>query len=394
MARFAFFLHGPTELLEKGREIELSANDIQLLNPLTKTCPLFRSRRDAELTKGIYERVPILDSFNNENGWSLKPTLMFMMNAAMKSHRSADELSENGFVLEGNLFRAPTAFWLPLYEGKMVGMYDHRGASIRFDPTNRVRRNQPKPLSLDQHQDPTHLAMPMFWVPSSEVVSRCGSKPGWLLAVKDVTSAANERTAIAAILPESALTDSLPWLSNSHSAEVNACLLANLNSFALDYVARQKVAGLHLRGHYLAQLAVIAPLDFEVACSWHDRTVPLKEWILPRVLELSYTAHDLGPFARDCGYNGEPFRWDEERRFHLQCELNAAFFHVYDIERSDVEYILETFPIVKKKDIKFHGDFRTKLQILEIYDAMQRSIDTGEPYRTLLDPPPAHRRER
>jgi len=101
------------------------------------------------------------------------------------------------------------------------------------------------------------------------------------------------------------------------------------------------------------------------------------------------SARDLQPFATYCGYDGPPFRWDEDRRFLLRCELDAAFFHLYGVERDDVGYILETFPIVKRKDVEKHGDFRTKLVILDIYDRLQEAIDSGEPYQTRLDPPPA-----
>ena len=115
-------------------------------------------------------------------------------------------------------------------------------------------------------------------------------------------------------------------------------------------------------------------------------------WILPRVLELTYTAWDLQPFARDCGYDGPPFRWDEARRFLLRCELDAAYFHLYGIARDDVDYIMETFPIVKRKDVATHGEFRTKRVILEIYDAMAAAMQGGPPYQTRLDPPPADAR--
>jgi len=117
---------------------------------------------------------------------------------------------------------------------------------------------------------------------------------------------------------------------------------------------------------------------------------PLARWLLPRVLELTYTAWDMQPFAKDCGYDGPPFAWDEERRFRLRCELDAAYFHLYGIGRDDVDYILETFPIVKRKDKQAHGPYRTECVILDIYDAMQQAMETGTPYRTRLDPPPAH----
>ena len=108
------------------------------------------------------------------------------------------------------------------------------------------------------------------------------------------------------------------------------------------------------------------------------------------MLELTYTAYDLEPFATDCGYSGPPFRWDEARRFLLRCELDAAYFHLYGIGRDDVDYILETFPIVKRKDEQAHGEYRTKRVILDIYDAMQQAMETGTPYHTRLDPPPAN----
>ena len=93
-------------------------------------------------------------------------------------------------------------------------------------------------------------------------------------------------------------------------------------------------------------------------------------WISDRVVELSYTAWDLQSFAKECGYEGAPFPWDEERRFQLRCELDAAYFRLYGIAREDVGYIMETFPIVKRKDIEKHGVFRTKERILQLYDEM------------------------
>ena|SRR5437867_9756203 len=69
---------------------------------------------------------------------------------------------------------------------------------------------------------------------------------------------------------------------------------------------------------------------------------------------------------------------------------NAAYFYLYGIGRDDVDYILETFLIVKRKDEQAHGEYRTKRVILDIYDAMQQAMETGTPYHTRLDPPPAH----
>ena len=160
------------------------------------------------------------------------------------------------------------------------------------------------------------------------------------------------------------------------------------------------------------QLPVLYPSTYSYQCQWSDGAETLKDWLLPRVLELTYTAWDLEPFAQDCGWSGPPFRWDEERRFLLRCELDAAFFHLYlpaeangDWRRAEgetpedlarlkasfptprdaVAYIMDTFPIVRRKDEeKFDGDYRTKRVILEIYDAMRRV----HPHRPALPDPP------
>jgi hypothetical protein len=187
---------------------------------------------------------------------------------------------------------------------------------------------------------------------------------------------------LATILPLVAVNDSIPLLlvDSAISAQTVCGLVANLNSFALDYVCRQKLGGVNLNSFVMKQLPALPPDNYTL--EWHT-------FVVPRVLELTYTAWDLQPFAQDCGCDGPPFRWDEERRFLLRCELDAAYFHLYSIARDDVDYIMETFPIVKRKDDAAHGEYRTKRVILEIYDAMQRAMETGEPYQTLLDPPPA-----
>jgi hypothetical protein len=116
--------------------------------------------------------------------------------------------------------------------------------------------------------------------------------------------------------------------------------------------------------------------------------VELRDWVADRVLELSYEAWDMPAFADDLGYDGPPFRWDEERRALLRAELDAGFFHLYGVSREDTDYILDTFPIVRCKDEARFGEYRTKLLVLECYDAMAKAINTGQPYQSALDPPP------
>ncbi len=137
-----------------------------------------------------------------------------------------------------------------------------------------------------------------------------------------------------------------------------ACFVGMCNSFMFDWCARQKVAGTHLSVFIFKQLPVLLP------------STKLKAEIIGRCLELIYTSWDMRPFAVDCGYDGPPFIWDDERRFQIRCELDAEFFHLYGISRDDADYIMETFPIIKRKDTEKYGNFRTKDRILEIYDQM------------------------
>lgn len=384
---FVFYATTPSDLAQPHRHVPMEPSDLALVNPMSRTAPLFRTRRDQSITLRLHRASTWLGD-DSERGWKVQQVLMFMVNAALTSHRSADELME-GYSLVENKWEGHGKTWLPLYEGKMVAMYDHRGASVVFDPRNRVRKNQANYLSDEDHADPARLATPLFWLPEQVVRERRG--PGrWLLAVKDVTAATNERTCIAAVLPDVALADSVPWLRSDRTPTEQVFLLANLNSMACDYAARQKVAGLHLRGHYLDQLPVLLPSTIQRPAPWSaTEATSIGDWVAVRTVELSYTAWDLAAFGADAGFAGSPFRWEPERRALIQAELDAAFFHLYGLSREDTDYVLETFPIVKKNDEKKFGEYRTKRLILERYDALGAASRTGD-YKTPLHPPPAH----
>ena len=152
-------------------------------------------------------------------------------------------------------------------------------------------------------------------------------------------------------------------------AQTAALLLSALNSFAVDFAARTSVGGTDLSFFVIRQLPVVEPGDFlgELA-----RGATYADFIIPRVLELTYTSWEVRGFAEDLGYYGPPFQWDEERRFLIKCQLDAAMFHLYGLDRDDVDYIMDTFPIVKRNDERAYGEYRTKRAILELYDQIAR----------------------
>ena len=116
-------------------------------------------------------------------------------------------------------------------------------------------------------------------------------------------------------------------------------------------------------------------------------SIRVRDWLLPRVLELTYTAWNLKAFAEDCGDDGPPIIWDPERRFQLRCEIDAAFFHLYGISRDDTAYILNTFPVLKQSEERAYGEYRTKRSVLETYDALAAAAANGVPYESPLGPP-------
>jgi hypothetical protein len=237
------------------------------------------------------------------------------------------------------------------------------------------------------------LPVPRFWVSKNELFARM-NKTNWnrvyLIGYRDVTNATNERTCIACFLPFVATDDTVRIIFPLYGdVSLHCCLVANLNSFVLDYAARNTVASTHLSEYLAKQLPILKTIHYTGKQYPFSRPTGLTKWIGERVLELTYTAQDMEPFARSIGYQGRSFKWNKERRFLIRCELDAAFFHLYEIARDDVDYIMETFPIVKRKDEQKYGEFRTKRVILGCYDAMAEAMKTGRPYQTILDPPPA-----
>jgi hypothetical protein len=377
-ADLAFGLRRVTALADSARHVSLSPPDFALVNPNTRTCPTFRSRRDADINLAIYRRSGVLwrEDTPGGNAWGLK--FMAMLHMA----------NDSGVFRKRGEFEGGAQ--LPLVEAKMVHHFDHRFGTYEGQSTGGANQGKLPEFDDAAHTDPDRLTLPDYWVPEYEVADRLSGRwsRGWLLGWRDICRSTDQRTVIASLLPRAAVGHTTPLMFPDAAPRTIACLYGNLCGLALDYTARQKVGGTHLTYGYLKQLPVLFPDTYAAPTPWH-RGVTLLDWILLRVLELTYTAWDLEPFGKDVGYDGPPFRWDPARRFLLRAELDAAFFHLYGLSRDDTDYILDTFPIVRKHDEKAHGEYRTKRVILEVYDAMAEATRSGTPYVTRLDPPPA-----
>jgi hypothetical protein len=486
-ATFAFYLTDTKQLSDERRSFTLAANDFALLNPNTRTCPVFRSRADAELARQIYQRLPVLIEEGNKRGnpWDIRFSTMFHM-------------SNDSYLFQDEA----CADCLPLYEAKMIHQYDHRWATYRRGTGGNPETSD---LTLAEKSDPTTTANPRYWVPEDAVFARIARVPGslikawqagdhdlmllclahwvivsvdekfgdeewedslfaqnpnmtldqaqiphfedlpetwldrsliaeartylpldefhynflrrelplerqiktlirefspdWLLGFRDICRATDERTVISSIIPRAGVGNNFPiMLMDDKISAVDASLLAaNLSALPLDFVARHKVGGTHLNFFIAKQLPIIPP----------DRyTDSDKEFIIPRVLELTFTSNDLESWAelieeraplavreaiksrrKELGLPDQetPFAWDANRRAVIRAELDARYASLYGLTRNDLRYILdpsdthgddypsETFRVLKSNEMKNYGEYRTQRLVLEAWDRIQQT---------------------
>lgn len=355
-ANFAFFLTQPRQTDDRSRQFQLSSQDIALLNPNTLTCPVFRTRTDAELTQKIYQRVPVLENeTTGQNPWGI--SFMRMFDMSNDSGLFATE-AEDGFV--------------PLYEAKMLHQFDHRWATYTGDGSTRD-------LTDLEKRDSRYRVQPRYWVEQEEVSDRLNAfwKKEWLIGFRRICRTTDERTSIFSLVSKAGFGDSvfiiIPQLDKASQI---SCLYASLNSLLFDFITRQKMGGTNFSFYIAKQLPVIPPDRYSRADI---------DFIAPRVLELVYTAYDLKPFAQDMGYDGEPFIWNPDRRALLRAELDAYYAKLYGLTRDELRYILdpadvygpdfpsETFRVLKNNEMKQFGEYRTQRLVLEAWDKLFES---------------------
>ncbi|MFJ2863910.1 Eco57I restriction-modification methylase domain-containing protein [Kitasatospora sp. NPDC087314] len=381
-AKFAFFLRDPSELDDAGKAFNLTPEEIELLNPNTGTCPVFRSRRDAEITLNIYRHAPVLIKGGDPKGnpWGVSFLRMFDMSHDSHLLHTREDLEADGWHLQGNALVRDGSRMLPLYEGRMGHQFSHRFSDSTGSHESSVRE-------LD---DADYVVQPQYWMSEVDTESRQARRRfdcvTALLGHRRVARNNDERTCISTLIPWGAA--SYGWiLSTGPKASWLALLVAAFNSFPYDYALRNSFSQPSIPQSTSEQVPVPVPSTLENYANF----------IVPRVLELTYTAHDMKPYASDLGDGDAPFRWDEGRRSVIRAELDALFFHLYGINRDNVDYILDTFPIVKRKDEAKYGTYRTKELILAIYDRMAAAggrlanpVVDGENFTSTLTPPPGH----
>ena len=385
-ARCAFFLQSVSELADPEVCFSLSAEDFARVNPNTGTAPIFRSKRDADLTTAIYSNaVPLIDRTSGEEvkAWPVKYATMFHMTNDSGLFRTRNELEdqEGAYPLGGNIYGSASGNWLPLYVGRMIHQFDHRAASVEVNEANLHNAALSCAVTEEQKADPNFLPIPQYWVRERDVDLL--SDIDWTIAFRDIARATDARTMIASAIPKAGVGNTAPlilWDDEDQRADQKALLLGNFGAISLDYVTRQKAQSTHLNWYIVEQLPMIPPHIFE---SVRFGSKSAAEVVREAVLELAYTAHDLAPFARDMCYVDEsgsvkaPFIWDEERRLVLRAKLDAVFFCLYGIaDRDDIRYIYSTFPIIERQEKAAYGG---KYRSCELCLAYMNALAAGNP---------------
>ncbi|MFD9223106.1 Eco57I restriction-modification methylase domain-containing protein [Streptomyces sp. NPDC060064] len=399
-----------------SRRFAMPPEEILLVNPNTGTLPVFRSRRDAEITLGIYRRIPVLIKEPDENGaggsnpWDLSFMRMLDMSNDSRLFCTKGELEGEGYDLTGNIFSKGEQRYLPLYEAKMLHHFDHRLGTYEGQTQAQANMGTLPRLTPEQHDDPNFVQMPRYWVPEFDVPRRELDRNGnivhdlgvrsrldqrgwnhqWFIGWRDICRGTDARTLIATATRIDAAFEGGTLLALPRAgATAAAVLLACMCSYVVDYIARQKVGGTHLKYFVMRQLPILGPDVAERAVPWQGNTT-VGEWLAARVVELSVTAADMSPLAADLGFSGEPFRWNEERRAVLRAELDAGLFHLYGLNRDEVDYVMGSFPVVSRQDEAVHGTYRTRDLVLDVYDRLVEAQLTGVEYQSALAPPPGH----
>lgn len=413
--QFGFFLTRVENLQDNLRVFTLDKDDFLRLNPNTKTCPIFRTKIDAVLTAKVYQDIPILiHNENHQNFWKIKFMRMFDMSNDSNLFYTKEQLENEGAVSIGSYFQLEEEVYLSLYEGKMFTSFNHRYANIVVNNNNLIRKGQSIENSNEDMENSFFTVISQYWVKESEVLKKlkCKNKP--YLSFKAVTSSTNERTLLATYLPYSAIHDNAPIiLTGIQSYILNACLLANLNSIVLDFIARQKVGNIKIMLYVIEQFPILPPTFYKKEGFQN---------IIKCVIELIYTSWDIKAFADDiwkeadadlkaaitrqweenkaatsgneleppdwCEIDEEgcplpPFKWDENRRAILKAELDAIYAKLYGLTEEELRYILdpqdvygpdfpgETFRVLKEKEIRLYGEYRTRRLVLEAWERLK-----------------------
>jgi hypothetical protein len=363
---FGFYLDDTSEIKFSSKVFPISAVECLRINPLSKNIATFSSKRDKDILSSIYNKFEIIAISKN---WKIRYSRGLDMTNEAKELRTLEELEHEGYFLKKNLFKKDNQNFYPLLEGKLIHQYDHRFATFEgIAQEKRFGIKAATNLPSDQQKaDIRFEIIPRYWVSDTYKQKDKSSRKlytDWSLTFRDTTNViSNFRTFVACIASQTAFNYKAPNLviddeDATIRATKTALLLGIVNSIPFDYITRVKFYGANLIKNIIEQLPII---DYEKA-------IVVKDHLINRVLKLSYTSESIKSFANDLNYNDAPYVYNTRERHIIKCELDAIVAHLYEIDKEDLEYMLDAFPIFKNKEIQLYGKYLTKETILRLYD--------------------------
>lgn len=399
-AEYAFYLRRMDQINQKIRFYNLVKGDLELFSPNTRNSPQFRTSVDLNLNRKIYKSHSVLMN-GEKNVWSIE----FRKGLFNMSSDSRYFLKE------------PVANSYPLYEAKLIWNYNHRFGSYDLKGALKGKGGRGLPELDDSYfKRPDFRPVPQYWVERqvlNDFIPKFWTKE-WFLVFRDIASSKLERTGVFSLVPKSAIGDTcLLILPTKNEYCASILMISNFNSIVFDYLLRQKVSGTHLSFFIFKQLPVI---------TFNSDNIETQNSILIKTFELVYTSWDLKSFAdgiwndsnnelktsiekhwreNETSTGGHdwsppnwceidkdgcplaPFKWDEERRAMLKAELDAIYAKLYGLTTEELRYILdpqdvygpdfpgETFRVLKEKEIRLYGEYRTRRLVLEAWEKLK-----------------------
>lgn len=350
--KYCFFIRRIEELLNRERVFNLTLKEIETINPNTKNCPQFMSRVEADLVLRIYNNIHT-EILLNES----KPNELHLISEMINISRAPKKL----FI---DLNESEIENYLPVLEAKNIYYYDHRYSTFN-ENQSRYDLEQGNSIDFDIafKQNPSSEITCRYKVPIAFYTSKIDTnyKLKWYIGIRGISSSTNEKTLICSAIPQMPISYSINLIQPKNHRE-GLILLSNLNSYILDFITRVKVSNNNISLFIIKQLPII---KYECLSS------NLEKIIIDKVLELNCTSNSLKFLLNAIYPDKDVFQFNDKSRFYLKCELDAIYAHLYGITREEFDYILETFPIVKRKDMEKYGTYRTKDTILKLFDEME-----------------------
>ncbi len=367
--RFRFNVEDISQLYNKDLFFKMNYEELKMININSKTPPFPKNQYEYEIIKKIYINSEcILKNIKDPNS-NIKIHRMFNISDDRRKgilflKKELEEQGDDYKLYSKTLKSDGKNIYLPVYEGKLIYQYDYiygtyKGVDYKDLTSRRVRCNSNEDKTME-------IVEPRYWVQKKHFLNKIKKwdhRYKWFLSYRESTGPLNERTIIFTVIPCIPTVYTLYNFINLTSRDA-IFFISQFNTYFMDFIFRKKMATNHLTQDDIAQLPFISRDNFNLN----------KNIIIPLVLELIYTSNLLGSFAKEIDNTLNKHEWDEERRFELKRRLDAIYAVLWNLNKQEISYILEDFQVVKYREIKKYGEFKSKNDILNYYDEYVKII--------------------